>query len=140
VHKKEIIDLSKYRIEKARDMMNAALRDVTDNDYASANNRAYYCIFHAMRAVLAMDQKDYSKHSGVIAEFMKSYLKTNILPREYGTLISNASLIRNRSDYQDFYVCSEEDTKKLINGAEAFLKDVGDYLEKQYIQSEDKEQ
>ena len=24
-------------------------------DYASANNRAYYCIFHAMRAVIALD-------------------------------------------------------------------------------------
>lgn len=38
-------------------MVNAALRDRADGDYASANNRAYYSIFHAMRAVLAMEQK-----------------------------------------------------------------------------------
>ncbi|MCI8916070.1 MAG: HEPN domain-containing protein [Oscillospiraceae bacterium] len=38
-------------------------------DYASANNRAYYAIFHAMGAVLALDEEDYKKHSAVIARF-----------------------------------------------------------------------
>ena len=114
-------------------MLKAALRDRSENDYASANNRAYYCIFHAMRAVLALEQKDYSKHSGVISEFMKSYLKTGILSRKYGALISNASLIRNRSDYQDFYFCSIEDTNRLIEGADEFLSDIKAFLEKQYF-------
>ena len=103
MHKSELIDLSKYRLDKAHDMLKAALRDMDNGDYASANNRAYYCIFHAMRAVLALDQKDFKKHSAVIAQFMQSYLKTDILPREHGALITNASLIRNRSDYEDFY-------------------------------------
>jgi len=48
-----------------------------NEDYASANNRAYYSIFHAMRAVLALEQKDFKKHSAVIAQFTQSYLKTN---------------------------------------------------------------
>ena len=91
MRKQELVDLSKYRIEKAEKMLKAALRDCSENDYASANNRAYYCIFHAMRAVLALEQKDYSKHSGVISEFMKSYLKTGILSRKYGAIISNLS-------------------------------------------------
>ena len=131
------IDLSKYRLKKAEAVLETAKRLLNDEDYASANNRAYYSIFHAMRAVLAMEQKDFGKHSGVIAEFMKSYLKTDILPRKYGTLISTASLIRNRSDYQDFYICSEEDTNRLIEGAIAFLADVKAYLEEQYTQNKD---
>ena len=31
--KQELIDLSKYRLEKANDMVNAALRDRADGDY-----------------------------------------------------------------------------------------------------------
>jgi len=54
-----------------------------------------------MRAVIALDGEDYKKHSAVIARFTMNYLKTEILPREYSKLISNASLIRNRSDYED---------------------------------------
>ena len=132
MHKDELIDLSVYRLDKAKDMLKAANRDMENNDYASANNRAYYCVFHAMRAVLSLQQKDYKKHSAVIAEFNQSYLKTDLLPRKYGALITNASLIRNRSDYEDFYICSLEDTERLVKGAGDFLHDVEEYLNRQY--------
>ena len=124
-------ELSRYRLEKAREMLSAAKRDIADDDYASANNRLYYCIFHAMRSLLALESEDYKKHSAVIARFSALYLKTDVLPREYGALITNASLIRNRSDYEDFYICSVEDTERLLNGAERFLRDVENYLERQ---------
>ena len=109
-------------------MLRAAQRDFKEEDYTSANNRAYYCIFHSMRAVLALDGKDFSKHSGVIAQFMQSYLKTEILPKKYGSLITNASLIRNRSDYEDFYICSVDDTKQLVQAAEEFYYVIERYL------------
>lgn len=124
----DLMDLSRYRLEKAYEMLATAHRDLQAEDYASANNRAYYCIFHAMRAILALDGEDYQKHSAVIAHFSMNYLKTDILPREYGKLIANASLIRNRSDYEDFYICAVEDTQRLVEGAEAFLECVKEYL------------
>ena len=129
-----LIDLSKYRLTKAEETLETAKRDMNAEDYASANNRAYYCIFHAMRAVIALDGEDYKKHSAVIARFTMNYLKTEILSREYGKLISNASLIRNRSDYEDFYICSIEDTQKLVEGAEDFLRSVTAYLQQKYTE------
>ena len=131
------IGLSRYRMKKAFDMLQTAKRDWDAEDYASANNRAYYCVFHTMRAVLALDGEDFKKHSAVIARFTLKYLKTEILPREYGKLISNASLIRNRSDYEDFYICSIEDTKKLISGAEEFYDVVERYLAHRYQEKAD---
>ncbi len=126
------VDLSRYRFQKAREMLASARRDREAGDYASANNRAYYAIFHAMRAVLALDGEDFKKHSAVIARFTLNYLKPEILPREYSKLISNASLIRNRSDYEDFYICSVSDTNALFFGAESFCGDIGEYLEQRY--------
>lgn len=113
-------------------MLASARRDMKAKDYASANNRAYYAIFHAMRAVLALDGEDFKKHSAVIARFTMDYLKPEILPREYSRLISNASLIRNRSDYEDFYICSVADTNSVFSGAVSFCKDIGEYLEQRY--------
>lgn len=81
-----------------------------------------------MRAVIALDGEDYKKHSAVIARFSEKYLKTDVLPREFGKLVSNASRIRNRSDYQDFYICSIDDTRALVTGAEKFLESVKNYL------------
>jgi len=126
------IELSQYRFRKAEEMLASAKRDMEAEDYASTNNRLYYAIFHAMRAVLALDGEDFKKHSAVIARFTLSYLKSEILPREYSKLISNASLIRNRSDYEDFYICSIEDTNVLFSGAVAFCVDIGKYLEQRY--------
>lgn len=127
-----LIDLSKYRLAKATETLVTAKRDLAAEDYSSANNRAYYCIFHAMRAVIALDGEDYKKHSAVIARFTLNYLKTEILPRDFGKLIANASLIRNRSDYEDFFICSIEDTQKLVTGAEEFLQSVHAYLQNRY--------
>ena len=128
MHDTTRIDLSKYRLEKAEAVLKTAKRLLDDEDYASANNRAYYSIFHAKRAVIALDREDYKKHSAVIARFSEKYLKTDVLPREYGKLVSNASRIRNRSDYQDFYICSIDDTRALVTGAEKFLESVKNYL------------
>ena len=126
------VDLSRYRFQKAEEMLASAKRAMEARDYASANNRAYYAIFHAMRAVLALDGEDFRKRSAVIARFTLNYLKPEILPREYSKLISNASLIRNRSDYEDFYICSVADTNALFSGAVTFCGDVGEYLEQRY--------
>ena len=126
------IDLSRYRLQKAKEMLASAKRDMEAEDYASANNRAYYAIFHAMRAVLALDGEDYKKHSAVIARFTLNYLKPEILPPEYSKLISNASLIRNRSDYEDFYICSVADTNALFSGAGSFCAEVEKYLTGRY--------
>ena len=121
-------ELSQHRLQKAQEMLTTARRDWDAQDYASANNRAYYCIFHSMRAVLALDGEDYKKHSAVISRFTLNYLKTEVFDRKYGKLISNASLIRNRSDYEDFYICSIADTEALISGAASFYDDVCKYL------------
>ena len=100
--REEWVELSKYRMEKAEAALQSANRELEAEDYASANNRAYYSIFHAMRAVLALNGEDYKKHSGVISKFSSDFLKTEKIPKEYSKLITNASLIRNRSDYEDF--------------------------------------
>lgn len=128
------IDLSQYRLQKAKEMLTSAKRDIDAKDYASANNRAYYAVFHTMRAVLALDGEDYKKHSAVIARFTLNYLRPEILPKKYSKLISNASLIRNRSDYEDFYICSVSDTNALFSGAESFYAEVKQYLLGRYGQ------
>lgn len=126
-----IFELSQYRLERSEAMLLSAKRDFEAQDYTSANNRAYYCIFHAMRAVLALDNVDFKKHSAVIARFGQDYLKTDRIDRSFGTLIATASLIRNRSDYEDFYICSIEETEQLLNGAGQLMNAVKEFLAQQ---------
>ena len=63
------ISLCKYRIEKAYECLKSAVILKNVGDYTSSANRSYYSIFHAMRAVMALDGEDRKKHSGVVAYF-----------------------------------------------------------------------
>ena len=73
-----LVDLSKYRLSTAKSDLNAAKVLYSAKEFRGAVNRSYYAIFHALRAVLAMDDFDSSKHSGIIAYFNQHYIKTEV--------------------------------------------------------------
>jgi len=52
-----------------------------------------------MRAVLALEGKDFKKHSTLLGYFNQHYVNTDIFPRELSKRITQASVIRNESDY-----------------------------------------
>jgi uncharacterized protein (UPF0332 family) len=64
-------------------------------DYRGANNRAYYAIYHAISAVHALDVKAYKKHKDAIANFIFSYVKTQIFDPSLGKQINEAEKIRH---------------------------------------------
>lgn len=104
------IDLAKYRLDKAKECLRAAEYLIEAEEYLSVLNRAYYAIFHAVRTILAIEGVDRKKHSGVVAYFQEHYIKTNVFEKEYSYIIKNAFLVRQESDYEDFYIISKEET------------------------------
>lgn len=125
------MELSRYRISRAKEVLDSARRERNAGDYYSANNRAYYCVFHAIRAVLALDGEDYKRHATVLAKFNQNYVKTGVFHSDFGRMIYHASRARNKSDYEDFYVCTQSETEELIENAARFLQAVRAYLETQ---------
>lgn len=119
---------SKYRIEKARECLKTADSLYEMEDYLPVLNRSYYAIFHAIRAVLALDGEDRRKHSGVISYFQQNYVKTGIFDKEYSSIIQDAFEVRQESDYEDFYVVSKSDVIVQVEGAKKFVDAVEKYV------------
>lgn len=111
-------DYDKYRIDRAKEDLETAHLLFETGKYRIANNLAYYAIFHALRAVLVFDDFDSSKHSGVIAEFRRRYIKEGIFPTEISKMIGQAFTIRNASDYDDMFLASKSDTEEQISNAD----------------------
>lgn len=86
-------------------------------------------MFHALRSVLALDEVDFKKHSGVISYFREHYIKTKIFSRNCSDIISSTSLIRNKSDYDDFYIASRSETEEQVQKAEELYDEIKSYLE-----------
>ena len=121
-------ELSKYRFETGIEAINDAKLMYENARYKNALNRAYYGIFHAIRAVNALDGFDSSKHSGVIAYFNQNYVKAEIFPKELSKIIRLASENREKADYLDFFIASKEEAEKQIARAEEFITYIREYL------------
>lgn len=80
-----MIDLALYRLSKAKTDLSDAKKTLEFEMYETAANRSYYAIFHAARAVLALDGQDYKKHSGVSSNFQKIILKVGFLIKQCQT-------------------------------------------------------
>mgnify|MGYP003571631865 CR=1 FL=1 len=63
-----------YRLNQSKENLEEAEVLFNINKFKGASNRAYYSIFHAIKALLAIEQPDFKKHSSVIAILIKSTL------------------------------------------------------------------
>ena len=121
-------ELSRYRFEASKEALADAKIMFDNNRYKNALNRAYYAIFHAIRAMNALKGFDSSKHSGVIAFFNQAFVKEGIFPKELSKIIRLASENREKADYLDFFIASKSEAEKQICRAEEFISYIEDYL------------
>ena len=122
-------ELSKHRLQQAKDDLRASEILYKENLYKSANNRAYYSIFHSIKAVLALEPIDFKRHKDVIEYFNKNYVSNETFPKKMGRKISIASRMREDSDYEDEFVVEPDDTKAQIETAKELLDLVENYIE-----------
>ncbi|MCM1183804.1 MAG: HEPN domain-containing protein [Roseburia sp.] len=121
-------ELAGYRIERAREMLSASESNLQIGQYKTSLNRSYYAVFHAMRSANVLKGFDSSKHSGVIAFFMKEYLKTEILDRNLAVIIKDSSLCREKSDYDDFYIAGKAEAEEQFKNAKYFVQKIAEYI------------
>ena len=118
----------KYRLESARERLDSAEILLLNGNYKDSIGRSYYAMFTAVRALLARDGVDYSKHAGVISYFQKEYIKTQKIDKKYSRYLSQAFQIRNNTDYSDFFIVSQSDAKEQYEKAKEFEKMIEEYL------------
>lgn len=117
-----------YRLNNAKEKLESARLLLDAGKYRDSISRSYYAIFTAVRAVLAHNKVDFSKHSGVIAYFQKEYIKTGKFEVKYSRYLQTAFQIRNNCDYDDFFMASKQDAEEQYSRAVEFYEEVYNYL------------
>ena len=108
------IELSQYRMNQAKETLTVARDCVEGNHYKDSINRSYYAAFYAIKAVLALSEIDFKRHKDVIAHFNKNYVAQGEFNREIGKRIARLQQKREKSDYDDFYIASKEESEKSL--------------------------
>ena len=128
MYSEEVKSLAIYRLEQAKENLEEAEALFSINKFKGASNRAYYSIFHAIKAVLALEETDFKKHSSVIAYFNKEYVSKEIFSRELGKRVNEARLFREKSDYVDFYIVTKEECREQIDTAISMIEKTEEYI------------
>ncbi len=119
-----------YRIEQADESLLAAKTLLDKKLIRPSVNCAYYAMFYAVLALLALGKKETSKHSGAIALFDREFVKQGVFKKDYSRWLHDAFDLRQRSDYAAEYQVSEEETEKTLKNAESFVDEVKSVLAK----------
>ena len=131
------IDLSKYRLQEAKDSLKVAEHCLNEGLYKDSINRSYYAAFYSVKSVLALGTVDFKRHKDVMAYFNKEFIATDIFPRELGRRLGILKQLREKSDYDDFYIASKEQAILQLQTAQMAIGEIKEYLGKNYSLSED---
>lgn len=118
-------------IENAEESLSVAQLNLDNDFYAAAINRAYYAIFYAANALLATRKLARSKHSGVIAAFRQSFIKSGLLSSELSEIYGQVMDDRHEGDYEIITATSKEDAEVDLQQASYFVTEVKAWLRRE---------
>lgn len=119
-------DYISYRLSKAEEAFLAAELMATNNLLTSSVNRCYYACFYMVDALLFSHGIKSKTHSGAKTQLNLNFIKTGIIPIEFGELFAELADLRQEGDYGSKFEIREEDIKYLLTNTRQFM----DHLKK----------
>lgn len=101
-------DLIKYRLYRAKDTLDDARILAEKLKWNSTINRLYYAAYYAVMALLLDADLNPATHNGAKSNFSEYFIKTSLIPIEYGKIYSQLFTWRQKGDYDDLFDFSEE--------------------------------
>jgi len=93
-----------------------------DNDRpAAAVARAYYAIFHAATAALAVKGIKRSSHRGILSAFGEYLVKPGLIDKKYHQSLIEAFELRQHTDYEPIADVDNEQAREILDNAIDFV-------------------
>lgn len=112
----------RLEIEKSKNTFAELIALVNAGLWSGAANRLYYAVFHAVSALLVHDRHQVNTHQGSHASFGPHYIKTGILPAEFGHLYGQLQTMRENSDYNCIYDVKPEELQERIEPSRQMIR------------------
>lgn len=118
---KDKIELSRYRLEKAKKLLRDALNLFNSGSYESSVNRSYYAVLTASRSLLILRGIDPETHEGAKTMLSKEFIRTGLLPKGLGETFRSIQARRIDSDYGDYVEIGIDEASDSLKRAEEFV-------------------
>lgn len=120
---------------KADEKLMAAKRELEGGFPGEASSRAYYAVFHALTAILAVRGLSFSSHMQTIGAFNREFVKSGVFPPETTRQLQRLFDNRQTADYDWIISVDEQTASEDVANAEALVKACRNFIE-QHISSQ----
>lgn len=123
MNKEEKDALIRCRVERAVESLKAAEVMFHNSFYIPAMNRIYYSMFYAVQSLLILHGKSFTKHGQVKGYFNKEFIKSGVLPKDFGQLFNTVFEYRQKFDYVDLIVPEKENILHYLTEAKNLCRE-----------------
>jgi len=108
-------------LERAEEKLRAANLLLENDMFSDAISEAYYAMFHAAKALLALRSIYPKTHAGVVSQFGLQFVTEGLIEDLYAKSLVKAETKREKADYDIYFEPSEEEAEAIVEDAEKFL-------------------
>ena len=120
-------DIVSAYLRKSASRLKSAQVLIDKKCYEEAVGAAYYAIFHAISALLAVKGLNYDSHKGTISNFNKTYVHTGLIGSISARALSDLHNKRNECEYDPTVFTGEDGAREALQLAQAAVQDILDY-------------
>ena len=111
----------KNSIDLALDTLDDAKLLAQNQRYKGAMNRCYYAYFYMAKGMLISEGIVSKTHSGLNSEFNRIFIKTNLIPKEFGKNLNSLFSMRQAADYEPEEEIGKGEVDKALQMVEEFI-------------------
>ena len=126
--KEEKIALSKFRLEKAENLLEDAKLLLKEGRAESSINRSYYAALSASKAALILFGIDPKTHEGAKTMVNKKLVLEGLIPKEYGKWFRALLFERENADYGDYISIDLSDAEEAYKNASKFIEKIKEII------------
>lgn len=115
-------------LEKASDALASAKLESAEGHLSFAVNRLYYACFYAVTALLLASGKQFTRHSAVMSEFNRTFVKMGKVDVVWSKFYQKLFDDRQESDYIPTARFEPADIAQRIEQAESFVAMIRDLI------------
>ena len=104
-------------MERAEKKLRAANLLFENSMFSEAISEAYYAMFHAAKALLALRGVYPKTHAGVVSQFGLQFVTEGLIEELYAKILAKAEAKREKADYDIYFEPSEEEAEDIIEDA-----------------------
>ena len=117
-----------YRFRRAEESFEEALILAEKKRWNAVINRLYYSCFYAVISLLLKNDIETQSHDGARTQFGLHFVKTGVIDKSYGKLLTKLFDYRQKGDYGDMFDFDEDIAIPLIEQVQEFIGEIKKHI------------